>query len=69
MIEEYGYDEVVIDRYGSVIGFINGNRPGKTVLMDGHIDNVDVIDEAEWKHAPLAERYATERYMAAVPPI
>ena len=53
MIEEYGYDEVVIDRYGSVIGFINGNRPGKTVLMDGHIDNVDVIDEAEWKHAPF----------------
>ena len=53
MIEEYGYDEVVIDRYGSVIGFINGNRPGKTVLMDGHIDNVDVIDETEWKHAPF----------------
>ncbi len=51
-MEEYGFDEVKIDRNGSVYGLIHGKRPGKTVLMDGHIDNVDVIDEEQWKHKP-----------------
>lgn len=51
-MEEYGFDEVRIDRLGSVYGIIRGKRPGKTILMDGHIDNVDVIDEEKWSHAP-----------------
>lgn len=51
-MEEFGFDEVVIDKYGSVLGTINGKRPGKTILLDGHIDNVDVIDINEWHHAP-----------------
>ena len=51
-MEEYGFDEVKIDRFGSVYGIIHGKRPGKTILMDGHIDNVDVIDESKWTHAP-----------------
>lgn len=53
MREEYGFDEIIIDRYGSVIGFINGSRPGKTILLDGHIDHVDVIDREEWQHDPF----------------
>lgn len=52
-MQEYGFDEVIIDRYGSVLGTINGRRPGKTILMDGHIDTVDVIDAAQWKHDPF----------------
>lgn len=52
-MEEYGFDEVNIDRNGSVYGVLHGKRPGKTILMDGHIDNVDVIDEAQWVHAPF----------------
>ncbi len=51
-MEELGFDSVKIDECGSVIGIINGDEPGKTVLIDGHIDNVDVIDEKEWKHDP-----------------
>lgn len=51
-MEELGFDDVVIDRYGSVLGTINGNRPGRTILMDGHIDNVDVIHIEKWKHDP-----------------
>lgn len=49
----YGFDEAVIDRYGSVLGTIHGKYPGKTVLMDGHIDHVDVIDAAQWVHDPF----------------
>ena len=51
-MEELGFDDVRIDDYGSVIGIINGKEKGKTVLIDGHIDNVDVIDEKDWKHKP-----------------
>ena len=53
-MEEYGFDEVIIDKYGSVLGTVYGKRPGKTVLLDGHIDHVDVIDAAEWKYDPFA---------------
>lgn len=49
---ELGFDEAIFDKYGSVIGTINGKRKGKTVLLDGHIDNVDVIDEEKWTHKP-----------------
>ena len=55
-MEEYGFDEVLIDRYGSVLGRMRGRRPGKTILLDGHIDNVDVIDADEWTHDPLAAK-------------
>lgn len=53
-MKEYHFDEVMIDRNGSVLGKIHGKRPGKTILMDGHIDHVDVIDADEWTHAPFA---------------
>ena len=53
-MKEYGFDEVVIDKYGSVLGTINGSRPGKTVLMDGHIDTVPISDRSRWTHDPFA---------------
>lgn len=52
-MENSGFDEVIIDRYGSVLGRIRGKRPGKTILMDGHIDHVDVIDADQWSHQPF----------------
>ena len=50
--KKLGFDEVMIDEYGNVIGRIKGNRPGKTILFDGHIDTVPVPDESKWKHGP-----------------
>ena len=52
-MKAYGFDEVTIDRFGSVLGRIRGKRPGKTILLDGHIDHVDVIDAGAWRHAPF----------------
>ena len=52
-MEDYGFDEVVTTGYGSVLGTMRGKRPGKTILLDGHIDNVDVIDAKEWSHDPF----------------
>ena len=48
-----GFDSAEIDRYGSVLGRIRGKRPGPTILMDGHIDHVDVIDKDQWTHDPF----------------
>jgi len=50
---ENGFDEVIVDEYGNVIGKIKGNLPGKKLLFDGHIDTVPVGDASKWKHAPF----------------
>lgn len=54
-MENLGFDEVIIDDYGSVIGSIKGTKPGKKVLLDGHIDTVDV-DEEVWDHDPFGAK-------------
>ena len=53
-MKQMGFDEVTVDKYGNIIGCIKGNRPGKKVLFDGHIDTVPVTDEAEWLYPPFA---------------
>ncbi|MDR3211627.1 MAG: YgeY family selenium metabolism-linked hydrolase [Planctomycetota bacterium] len=49
-----GFTEVVVDRYGSVIGTIRGKRPGPAILYDGHIDTVPVPEAGVWKHDPYS---------------
>jgi putative selenium metabolism hydrolase len=49
-----GFDDVVVDKYGSIIGCIKGNRPGPKILYDGHIDTVPVPDPKVWRHDPFA---------------
>ncbi len=48
-----GFDQVWVDEYGSAVGVIQGSKPGKTLLLDGHCDVVDAI-AADWKHDPFA---------------
>ncbi|WP_055069215.1 YgeY family selenium metabolism-linked hydrolase [Clostridium massiliamazoniense] len=52
--EKMGFDDVQIDKYGNVIGHIKGSKPGKKILLDGHIDTVPVPDKTQWKHDPFA---------------
>ncbi|MGL5615973.1 MAG: YgeY family selenium metabolism-linked hydrolase [Sarcina sp.] len=56
--KKMGYDDVQIDKYGNVIGHIKGNKPGKKILFDGHIDTVPVPDETKWTHKPFAGEIA-----------
>jgi putative selenium metabolism hydrolase len=47
------YDKVWVDEFGSAVGVIEGAKPGKTLLLDGHCDIVDARAE-DWKHDPFA---------------
>ncbi len=48
-----GFDKIWVDEFGSVVGVIEGNLPGQTLLMDGHCDIVDAKAE-DWLHDPFA---------------
>lgn len=48
-----GFDEVFTDRYGNILGCVRGNRPGKTILFDGHIDTVPVNNPGDWSVEPF----------------
>ena len=51
-MEELGYDEVVIDQMGNLLGRIgNGN---KTILFDSHVDTVAVTDADQWDVPPFS---------------
>lgn len=49
--ETLGFHTTKVDRYGSIVGCIRGKRPGKKVLLDGHIDTVPVRAD-QWRHDP-----------------
>ncbi len=51
-MESLGYDEVSVDEYGNVLGLINGDHPGPTLLFDGHMDVVPVREPNLWDHDP-----------------
>lgn len=52
-METLGFDRVWMDANGSVVGVIEGSRPGKTVLLDAHIDTVGISPGAPWRHDPF----------------
>ena len=60
-MKEQGYDEVIIDCYGSVVGTLTGKYPGKTVLLDGHIDTVSITNPSQWKHDPYGAEIEDNR--------
>lgn len=53
--------EVLTDDYGNVIGHLKGNRPGKRLLFDGHIDTVPVGDPADWTFDPFGAVISGDR--------
>ena len=56
-----GINDLYVDEYGSLIAGIRGNRPGKTILFDGHIDVVPVADPAAWSTNPYVGEIIEDR--------
>jgi putative selenium metabolism hydrolase len=48
-----GYDSVDVDCYGNVTGRISFPRPGKTLLLEAQMDQVEVSDPSEWTYYPF----------------
>lgn len=48
------YDDVWVDRAGSVIGRLRGASAQDSILFNAHIDHVSVGDEKEWPHGPFS---------------
>ena len=46
-----GYDEVIIDSMGNLLGRIGDGE--KSILFDSHVDTVDVKDEDQWDIPPF----------------
>jgi putative selenium metabolism hydrolase len=51
-MRELGYDQVQVDAYGSVIGVVEGSRPGPVLLFDGHMDVVPIREPEKWSCDP-----------------
>ncbi len=50
-MKKLGYDEVYVDKYGSIVGKIGTGD--KILLYDSHIDTVDVGDPDQWEWDPF----------------
>lgn len=50
---DFGFDDYHVDEYGNIIGRIKGNKPGKKILFDAHIDTVEVPDPDKWSVDPF----------------
>ena len=48
-----GFDHVQIDDIGNVVGVVEGGSVGPTVLLDAHMDTVDVMPHDAWMRDPF----------------
>lgn len=48
-----GFDEAFSDRVGNVIGIIRGRGSGPGIMLNSHLDHVDVGDESRWRYPPF----------------
>lgn len=53
-MKTFGYEQVTIDRYGSITGRLRGGSEGPCVLLEGHLDTVPVVDASVWTVSPFA---------------
>lgn len=56
-----GYDDVLVDPYGSVVGRVVGTAgSGPNLHFDGHLDTVPATAREHWQHDPFAADIADE---------
>jgi putative selenium metabolism hydrolase len=53
-----GFDRVWGDETGNIIGVIQGQHAGPTLLLDAHMDTVGIASGSPWVHAPFAGDFA-----------
>jgi len=53
-MKDLGYDDVIIDEMGNIIGVIGKGE--KKIMLDSHVDTVSVKDADEWAVPPFSGR-------------
>ncbi|QEK11722.1 M20/M25/M40 family metallo-hydrolase [Crassaminicella thermophila] len=48
-MEKLGYDEYFRDEQGNIVGIINGDEEGPTIMFNSHMDHVSPGDVANWE--------------------
>ena len=48
-MEKLGYDEVMMDSWGNLIGIVKGTEPGPVIMFNGHMDVVAPGNQDEWR--------------------
>lgn len=51
-MKDLGYDEVVIDGFGNVVGRIGSGE--RSIMFDSHVDTVEVNDGDQWEVPPFS---------------
>ncbi|MBB6214225.1 putative selenium metabolism hydrolase [Anaerosolibacter carboniphilus] len=51
-MSDLGYDEVIIDAMGNVVGRIGNGK--KVIMFDSHVDTVEIKDEEKWDVPPFS---------------
>lgn len=57
-MNDLGYDQVTVDKYGNVIGLVKGTGGGKSIMLNCHLDTVDEGPHDEWKYPPFSGEVA-----------
>ena len=50
---DLGFDNVEVDTYGNVVGRIILGKGGRKILLEGHMDHVDISDPSKWNYDPF----------------
>lgn len=53
-MERLGYDKVIVDEYGNVVGIIYGRETEPTILLTSHLDTAMAGEECKWKKSPYS---------------
>lgn len=53
-MKRVGFDRVWVDENGSVVGLVEGARPGRTLLFDAHTDTVGIAPGSVWTREPFS---------------
>jgi putative selenium metabolism hydrolase len=51
-MKQLGYDEVFRDGVGNVVGIIKGTGEGQNLMLNSHMDQVDIGDRKNWQYDP-----------------
>ena len=48
-----GFDTVELDEVGNAVGVLHGAADGPTLVLDAHMDTVDVMPRGDWRQDPF----------------